>query len=80
MKRGTPDHPKTLELADRLGLERWGAVGLLECLWHFAAHYAKRGDVGRFSDEAIARAMMASRLSTIFFWKLGRGYPACHIL
>lgn len=27
---------------------------MLESLWHFAAGYAKRGDVGRFTDEEIA--------------------------
>lgn len=54
MKRGTPFHPKTLDLAGRLGVERWGAVGVLESLWHFAGQYARRGDVGRHSDQSIA--------------------------
>lgn len=57
MKRGTPSHPKTLALAAALGLKRWGVVGILESLWHFAAQYAKRGDVGRHSDAAIVAAM-----------------------
>lgn len=57
MKRGTPDHPKTHALAAELNVERYAAVGLLEMLWHFTAHYAKRGDVGRHSDLAIARAI-----------------------
>ena len=35
------------------------AVGLLEMLWHFTAHYAKRGDVGRHPDLAIARAIVS---------------------
>src|SRR5262245_23710545 len=30
MKRGTIDHPKTLALAQQLGIEEWGAVGILE--------------------------------------------------
>jgi hypothetical protein len=54
IKRGTPDHPKARALAQRLGLRRFEIVGLLESLWHFAAGYAKRGDVGRFTDEEIA--------------------------
>ena len=54
MKRGTPTHPKTLALAAALGLPRWGAVGILESLWHFGASYARRGDIGRHSDAQIA--------------------------
>jgi hypothetical protein len=57
MKRGTPNHPKTLDLAVALGLKRWGAVGLLESLWHFTVAYAPSGDIGRHSDPAIARAI-----------------------
>ena len=57
MKRGTPDHPKAHALAVELGLDRWGVVGVLESLWHFTAYYAPAGDVGRFSDEAIAKAI-----------------------
>lgn len=55
MKRGTPTHPKTDRLAERLGLRKFEAVGILECLWHFTAQYAKRGDIGKWSDEDIAR-------------------------
>lgn len=57
IKRGTPGHPKTLALAADLGLEPWGAVGVLESVWHFAAHYARRGDVGRRSNVAIAQGI-----------------------
>jgi hypothetical protein len=57
MKRGTPDHPKTHDLAARLSLEKWGAAGVLECMWHFAAQYAQAGDIGRHTDDAIARAI-----------------------
>ena len=55
MKRGTIDHPKTAMLADSLGLELFGAVGLLECLFHFTAQYARRGDIGRYPDKIIAQ-------------------------
>ena len=54
MKRGTPDHPKVRTLARRLGINHGWAVGILELLWHFAAQYAPRGDIGRYSDEEIA--------------------------
>jgi hypothetical protein len=57
VKRGTPRHPKTTELAIALSIERWGAVGILESLWHFAQEFAKRGDVGRFTDKAIANGI-----------------------
>jgi hypothetical protein len=57
MKRGTPTHPKTYTLAAVLNVPLWGAVGILESLWHYAQRYAPAGDVGRFSDEAIARAI-----------------------
>jgi len=57
VKRGTPEHPKTYTLAAILGVERWGAVGILESLWHFAQKYAPKGDVGRHADDAIARGI-----------------------
>lgn len=54
MKRGTPDHPKMLMLASLLGLEKWGAVGVMESVWHFTAKYAPAGDIGKYTDEMIA--------------------------
>lgn len=57
MKRGGPDHPKTKALATVLGITRYQAVGLLESLWHFTAQYAKRGDIGKWSDVEIATAL-----------------------
>jgi hypothetical protein len=33
------------------------AVGILEKLWHFAINSAKRGDVGRHSDDVLAEAV-----------------------
>ena len=53
MKRGGPLHPKVMALAVALGVARYTAVGLLECLWHFTAQYAPRGDLGKFSDAEI---------------------------
>jgi len=57
MKRGTPDHPKTKHLIQLLGIARYEAVGILESLWHFAANYAKRGDIGKWSNREIAAAL-----------------------
>jgi len=57
MKRTCPRHPKVDDLAARLKVPRYAAVGLLELLWHFTAEFARPGDVGRFSDQAIAAAL-----------------------
>jgi hypothetical protein len=54
VKRGTPSHPKTLDLAERLKVTQAHAVGILEMLWHFTAQYCPEGDIGRFSDKRIA--------------------------
>lgn len=56
MKRGTPQHPKVDLLMFGLTLPRPAVVGHLELLWHFAARYAPRGDVGRFTDAQLAAA------------------------
>lgn len=55
MLRGTLDHPKFMELQDRLDVSRHVAVGLLECLWHMTARYTPDGGVGKWSDRKIAR-------------------------
>ncbi len=57
MIRGTLEHPKFLDLQVRLGVRRYQACGLLESLWHFTARYAPDGGVGKWPDEAIARAL-----------------------
>lgn len=44
-KRGVPEHPKTRKLARVLGAERWAAVGLLECLWHWCSRFAVTGEI-----------------------------------
>ena len=54
MKRGTPDHPKVSELAGKLGVQHYAAVGLLESMWHFTGRYSPRGNIGKFTDKAIA--------------------------
>ena len=54
MKRGTPDHPKTLHLMVLLDVTQFAAVGLLEMMWHFVARYAAQGDIGKYPDSVIA--------------------------
>jgi len=36
-----------------LEIRRAEAVGILECLWHWTAKFAPRGDIGRFPDVEI---------------------------
>jgi len=45
---------KFKKLRSRLGLTKWGAVGVLELLWHFTMRNAKLGDIGKYTDEEIA--------------------------
>lgn len=57
MKRGTIDHPKLLNLCALLNLRRYEAVGLLESIWHFTAKFVPQGDIGKYSNNAIAKAI-----------------------
>jgi hypothetical protein len=57
MKRGTVNHPKTCALAAELGLEQWGAAGIVASLFEWTQFYAKRGDIGRHPNAAIARGI-----------------------
>ena len=56
MKRETLRHPKTLDLAARLGVERPVVLGILTLLWDFTAEAAIQGDIGKWPNGAIARA------------------------
>lgn len=60
MKRGTPDHYKMADLARLLKVPAPYAIpwanGVMERLWHYAAKYTPQGDIGRVSDEQIAKA------------------------
>lgn len=40
-----------------LGVNRREAVGMLQMLWEWASEYAPQGDIGRWSDAAIAAAV-----------------------
>lgn len=57
MKRGTPDHPKTLRFRSLLKVPVPHAVGLLEMLWHWTAKYAPAGDIGHWSNEDIEQGL-----------------------
>ena len=58
MKRGTPEHPKVFDLAEKLSIPRAHAVGILELLWHFTAKYTPQGDIGKYPNTAIAKACL----------------------
>lgn len=57
MKKGTPRHPKTYNLADRLKVPLYAAAGILEMLWHVAGQQTPQGDIGSLSDAAIAEGV-----------------------
>jgi len=57
MKRGTMILPKFKRLGRELGLPTYATAGLLECLWHFTAQCAERGNVGKYTDDDIAEAV-----------------------
>lgn len=65
MKRGAIDHPKMVALADALELPLYAAVGIFESLIHWTARYAPRGDIGRWSDEAIADGIRWERAHAV---------------
>jgi hypothetical protein len=55
--RGTLTHWKTRVLAQKLSIEPWAALGLLESLWHTTAELAPSGNIGRLPNKAIAMEM-----------------------
>lgn len=57
MKRGTYEHPKTLALQSMLALDDLQIGGLLERLTAFVRDYAPQGDIGKWTDEQIARGL-----------------------
>jgi len=56
MKRDALNHPKMLDLAARLDVNRAQAIGIVTLLFDFTSQYAPQGDVGKHRDGAIARA------------------------
>lgn len=57
MLRSALRHRKISRLADLLGVPRYAAVGLVECLWHLTAVQAPRGDIGKLTDAEIAEGV-----------------------
>ncbi|QDU58192.1 hypothetical protein [Aeoliella mucimassa] len=57
MKHITPTLTKFKRLARRLGLRDFEAAGVLELLWIATQNEARRGDIGRLSNEEIAIAI-----------------------
>lgn len=57
MKRETFRHPKTLDLAARLQIPVYAAVGLLGSLWNWVPDVALAGDIGRWNNGVIANAL-----------------------
>lgn len=56
MKLDALDHPKTLDLASRLGVKRPTVIGHLELLWAWTSKMAPQGNIGKWPDGAIAEA------------------------
>lgn len=54
MKRSTIRHPKLIDLATRLAIRPYAALGLLDALLDWTYTFAPCGDVGRWDDVAIA--------------------------
>lgn len=57
MKREARAHTKMKRLMRRLNLPLYGAMGIMETLWHVTAIEAWRGDIGKLTDEDIALAL-----------------------
>ena len=57
MKRGTESLIKFKKLKSRLDLPKYQVVGVLTALWATTLREARRGDIGRLSDEDIAADM-----------------------
>ncbi len=57
MKNDAPNHPKMLDLAHRLEINQAWAIGIMEKLWHWTADFAPQGDIGKFTNTHIAKAV-----------------------
>lgn len=55
MKIAARTHPKLYDLCERLQCSRPAAIGYLELLWGGTSEHAPQGDVGKYTDGAIAR-------------------------
>jgi len=55
VKREAFEHPKTMDLMSRLGIDQAKALGTLAMLWNWTADHAIQGNIGKWPDGAIAR-------------------------
>lgn len=61
MKREVLEHPKMLDLCDALQVPLYHGIGMLEGVWQFAKRFAPAGDIGKYSDNSIARFIQWDR-------------------
>ena len=54
MRYGTAGQFEVARLADELGVERWGAIGILESLRHLAIQCDTNGELAGLSEAGIA--------------------------
>ena len=66
-KRGTLEHPKTMALADVLGIDDCHALGILEALWHWTARYHADGNISGTQPGILARAVR-TRIDAQTLW------------
>jgi hypothetical protein len=59
-KKGILEHPKTLTLADALGIMDCFAVGILETFWHHVGKYHDDGDISDLKPSILARSIRYS--------------------
>lgn len=57
MKREAINHSKMRRLARVLGVDMWGARGIMESLWYVTSEEAPAGDIGKLSNDDIADAI-----------------------
>jgi hypothetical protein len=56
-KKGVLEHPKTLTLADSLGIMDCFALGILEAFWHHVTDYFEDGDVTNLRPSVFVRSI-----------------------
>lgn len=59
-KAKTLEHPKTLDLADALGIMDCFALGVMEAFWHHVAAYYMDGDITNMKPSVMARSIRYS--------------------
>lgn len=57
MKYDTINNPKMIRLERLLNIKRWGAVGIIESLLQWTGEYAEKGNIGKWTNYAIAEGV-----------------------